>query len=385
MIYFIRLFNLTINEIRIMRIERIELRHIKMKLKNPFKTSMGTDFYVEHLIIKVDSEGLTGWGECVAEGNPFYSYETVETSWHIIKDFIIPSIIGKKVSNLDDEINNWKRIRGHRMAKAGLEAALWDLFAKAKNISLSEMMGGKRKKIDVGVSIGIQRTDKELLNKIGDYLKEGYKRIKIKIEPGYDLKPLGAIRKNFPDILLQVDANSAYSSKHFNLLKKFDEYNLLLIEQPLGYDDIYQHSKLQKILKTPICLDESIHSLEDTITANELGACKIINIKPGRVGGFSEAIKIHNYCMKNKMPIWCGGMLETGIGRAGNVALASLKNFSLPGDISASKRYFEEDIVEPEFTVEKDGTMKVPEGAGIGVKVNMNFLNRITIKKLTFR
>lgn len=368
-----------------MKIESIELRHIKMKLVSPFKTSMGTDFFVEHIIIKVQSDGISGWGECVAEGNPFYSYETVFTSWYILKEFIIPTVVGREVSSIGKTIRRWNHIRGHRMAKAGLESALWDLFAKRKNVSLSKLMGGIRKKIDVGVSIGIQKSEKDLLKKVDGYIRKGYKRIKIKIEPGYDINPVKSLRKHFPNILLQVDANSAYSLKDFNRIKKLDDYNLLLIEQPLGYEDIYQHSKLQRELKTPICLDESIHSLDDTIAALELGACRVINIKPGRVGGFSEAIKIHNYCMKNKIPVWCGGMLETGIGRAGNVALASLKNFTLPGDISASKRYFQQDIVEPEFTVDIDGTMKVPQGSGIGVQVNKKLLEKFTVTKKLFR
>lgn len=368
-----------------MKIESVELRHIKMELVSPFKTSMGTDFFVEHIIIKVESEGITGWGECVAEANPFYSYETVKTSWHILKDFIIPTIIGKSFSKIEDTINRWNHIRGHRMAKAGLEASLWDLLAKRKNVSLSKLMGGIRKRIDVGVSIGIQKSEKDLIKKVEDYIQQGYKRIKIKIQPGYDIKPVKAIRKYFPNIILQVDANSAYSLKDISRIKKLDEFNLLLIEQPLGYEDIYQHSKLQRELKTPICLDESIHSLDDTIAAIELDACRVINIKPGRVGGFSESIKIHNYCMRHKIAVWCGGMLETGIGRAGNVALASLKNFTLPGDISASKRYFEQDIVEPEFMVDKDGTMKVPEGVGIGVEVDKKLLTKFTVSKELFR
>jgi O-succinylbenzoate synthase len=368
-----------------MKIESVELRHIKMKLVSPFKTSMGTDFFVEHIIIKVQSGGITGWGECVAEGNPFYSYETVKTSWHILRDFLITTILGRQLSNIDVAINNWRHVRGHRMAKAGLEAALWDLFAKAKNLSLSKLFGGVRKKIDVGVSIGIQNSEKDLLKKVEDYIQEGYKRIKIKIQPGYDVKPVKTLRKYFPEIMLQVDANSAYSLKDIKTIKKLDEFDLLLIEQPLGYEDVYQHSKLQREIRTPICLDESIHSLDDTLAALELDACRIINIKPGRVGGFTEAIKIHNYCMKNKIPVWCGGMLETGIGRAGNVALASLKNFTLPGDISASKRYFEQDIVDPEFIVDKDGTMNVPDGLGIGVKVCEKLLNKVTAAKELFK
>jgi o-succinylbenzoate synthase len=365
-----------------MKIERVELRHIKMELVSPFTTSMGTEYDEEHIIVRVDSEGLTGWGESVAEGTPFYSYETVTTAWHILKDFLIPSILMKDISGIDEAIKSYEKVRGHMMAKAGLEAALWDLFAKSKNISLSKMMCGTKEKIDVGVSIGIQSSVPELINKVEGYLSEGYKRIKIKIAPGSDIQFVQALRKEFPDIMLQVDANSAYELRHIDLFRKLDEYNLLLIEQPLGYEDIYDHSKLQREIKTPICLDESIHSLDDTRAAIELDSCRVINIKPGRVGGFTESKLIHDYCASKNIPVWCGGMLESGIGRAGNVALASLTNFTLPGDISASKRYYKNDIVEPEFVVNKDGTMDVPTKPGIGVNINMEMLERVTVKNL---
>jgi O-succinylbenzoate synthase len=246
------------------------------------------------------------------------------------------------------------------------------------------MLGGTRDKIDVGVSIGIQKSESELIKKVNGYLNEGYKRIKIKISPGYDIQFVKAIRKEFPDILLQVDANSAYQLEHIKLFKEMDDYNLLLIEQPLGYEDIYDHSKLQKELKTPICLDESIHSLDDTRAAIELDSCRVINIKPGRVGGFAESKLIHDYCASKNIHVWCGGMLESGIGRAANVALASLPNFTLPGDISASKRYYKEDIVEPEFIVNKDGTMDVPTKPGIGVEVNLEMLEKVTVRKQSF-
>ncbi|MBK6914534.1 MAG: o-succinylbenzoate synthase, partial [Ignavibacteriales bacterium] len=246
------------------------------------------------------------------------------------------------------------------------------------------MMGGTRDKIDVGVSIGIQSSVPDLIKKIEGYLAEGYKRIKIKIAPGNDIQFVKAVRKEFPQILFQVDANSAYELKHIDLFKQMDDLNLLLIEQPLGYEDIYDHSKLQKELKTPICLDESIHSLDDTRAAIELDSCRVINIKPGRVGGFTESKLIHDYCASKNIPVWCGGMLESGIGRAGNVALASLQNFTLPGDISASKRYYKEDIVEPEFLVNKDGTMDVPTKTGISVEVNMKMLEKVTVKKKVY-
>ncbi len=368
-----------------MRIEKIELRHVKMVLVSPFVTSMGTEYDEEHIIVRVDADGVTGWGESVAEGTPFYSYETVPTAWHILQDFLIPSILGKDIANVDEAIASYAKVRGHMMAKAGLEAALWDAFAKTNNISLSKMIGGTRKKIDVGVSIGIQSSVAELIKKVEGYLAEGYKRIKIKISPGYDLQFVEALRREFHDILLQVDANSAYTLNDINLFKKMDNYNLLLIEQPLGYEDIFDHSKLQRELKTPICLDESIHSLDDTRAAIELDSCRIINIKPGRVGGFTESKLIHDYCATMNIPVWCGGMLESGIGRAGNVALASLPNFTLPGDISASKRYYTEDIVEPEFVVNPDGTMDVPTKPGIGVEINMKMLEKVTVRSMALK
>ena len=270
------------------------------------------------------------------------------------------------------------------MAKAGLEAALWDAFAKSQNISLSKMLGGTRDKVDVGVSIGIQSSVDVLLKKVEGYLAEGYKRIKIKISPGFDMQFIEALRKEFPGLLLQVDANSAYTLEDIDLFREMDHFGLSLIEQPLGYEDIYDHSKLQRELKTPICLDESIHSLDDTRAAIELDSCRIINIKPGRVGGFTESKLIHDYCASMNIPVWHGGMLESGIGRAGNVALASLPNFTLPGDISASKRYYLEDIVDPEFVVNPDGTMDVPVKPGIGVEVNMKMLDKVTVRKEIF-
>jgi len=365
-----------------MRIERIELRHVKMILVSPFVTSMGTEYDEEHIIVRVDADGVTGWGESVAEGTPFYSYETVPTAWHILQDFLMPAVLGKELNSVDEAIAGYAKVRGHMMAKAGIEAALWDAFAKSKGISLSQMMGGTRKKIDVGVSIGIQDSVPGLIKKVEGYLAEGYKRIKIKIAPGLDLQFVDALRKEFPGTMLQVDANSAYKLEDIDIFKKMDNYGLVLIEQPLGYEDIFDHSKLQRELKTPICLDESIHSLDDTRAAIELDSCRVINIKPGRVGGFTESKLIHDYCASMNIPVWCGGMLESGIGRAGNVALASLPNFTLPGDISASKRYYKEDIVEPEFLVNKDGTMDVPTKPGIGVEVNMRVLDNVTVRSV---
>jgi len=367
-----------------MHIERIELRHIRMELVSPFETSMGVETAEEHIIVRVDGEGLTGWGESVAEATPFYSYETVQTAWHILRDFLIPAVLGKRLNSINEAINLNARVRGHMMAKAGLEAALWDLSAKASGLPLATLLGGSRKRIDVGVSIGIQKSPAELVRSVGGYLQEGYKRIKIKIAPGRDLTFIAAVRKEYPDILFQVDANSAYGLEHAPVFQAMDDYHLVLIEQPLGYDDIFDHSKLQRVLRTPICLDESIHSLADCRAALELDSCRVINIKPGRVGGFTESKAIHDLCASRNVPVWHGGMLESGIGRAGNVALASLPNFILPGDISASKRYYRQDIVQPLFEVASDGTMGVPQLPGIGVEVVMEQLDRVTVHKESY-
>ena len=355
-----------------MRIDRIELRLIKMNLVAPFETSFGVELDEQHIIVRVDAGGVTGWGECVAMADPFYSYETNQTAWHILRDYMIPKVLKQDIADPEEVIARGSRVRGHNMAKAGLEFALWDLFAKARGLSLSKTLGGTRERIPVGVSVGLQSSPAELVKKVTGYLSEGYSRIKIKIAPGRDLDMVAAVRKEFPKILLQVDANSAYTLDSVKLFRAMDEYNLLLIEQPLGYDDIYDHSKLQRELKTPICLDESIHTVADARAALELNSCRIINIKPGRVGGYAESIKIHDLCAASNVPVWHGGMLESGIGRAGNVALASLPNFTLPGDISASKRYYTEDIVEPAFEVAADGTMGVPTKPGIGVDVVMD-------------
>jgi O-succinylbenzoate synthase len=367
-----------------MRIDRIELRLVKMQLVAPFETSFGVELDEEHIIVRVDAEGLVGWGECVASHDPFYSYETNQTAWHILHDYLVPSVLKQDIADIDDAVGRWERIRGHNMAKAGLESALWDLFAKAKGVSLSKLLGGTRERIPVGVSVGIQASPAALVERVGRYLREGYARIKLKIAPERDVKFVTAVREAFPKILLQVDANSAYRLEDINVFRAMDELNLLLIEQPLSHDDIYDHSKLQRELKTAICLDESIHSAADARAALELNSCRIINIKPGRVGGYQESMRIHDLCARRDAPVWHGGMLETGIGRAGNVALASLPNFKLPGDISASKRYYKEDIVEPEFEVAPDGTMAVPTKPGIGVDVVMERLDKATLKREEF-
>jgi o-succinylbenzoate synthase len=368
-----------------MRIERVELRHVKLTLVAPFVTSMGVETDEEHIIVRVDAGGVTGWGESVAGATPYYSYETTQTAWHILREFLIPAVLGAEISSVADAIAPGTRVRGHMMAKAGLESALWDAFAKAQGVSLSRILGGTRERIDVGVSIGIQPSPGELVTKVTGYLEEGYRRIKIKIAPGRDLAYVKAVRQEYPGVLLQVDANSAYELGDVDLFRALDGCGLLLIEQPLSHDDIYDHSKLQRELKTPICLDESIHSVADARAALELKSCRVINIKPGRVGGFAESRLIHDLCLTRDIPVWHGGMLESGIGRAGNVALASLPNFTLPGDISASRRYYREDIVEPAFEVARDGTMTVPTGPGIGVDVMPERLEKVTVRREEFK
>ncbi len=367
-----------------MRIEHIELRQITMRLVAPFETSFGVELDEEHIIVRVDGEGLTGWGECVASRDPFYSYETNQTAWHILRDYLIPAILSQDLASVDDASTKWARVRGHEMAKAGIESALWDWFAKARGVSLAQLLGGTRDRIAVGVSVGIQASPAALVARVENYLREGYARVKLKIAPGRDLPFVAAVRRAFPNLLLQVDANSAYTLADLATLRALDDFDLLLIEQPLSHDDIFDHHKLQRELKTPICLDESILSLADARAAIELNSCRIINIKPGRVGGFTESKRIHDFCAVHGVPVWHGGMLESGIGRAGNVALAALPNFTLPGDISASKRYYVEDLVEPEFTVDARGTMAVPAQPGIGVTVIAERLERVTTRREMF-
>mgnify|MGYP001611073673 CR=1 FL=1 len=367
------------------RVEQIELRHISMPLVAPFETSFGVEREREGLIVTLRGEGLTGWGEVVASREPGYSPETAQTEWHILHEFIIPNVLGREFANVETLEAIYDNVRGHPMAKAGIQAALYDLLAKAQGVSLQKMLGGSGEKVKVGVSVGIQPSAGALVERVRAYLADGYPRIKIKIKPGRDVAEAQAVRKAFPDILLQVDANSAYTLDDAATIKAMDDLNLLLIEQPLSEDDIFDHAKLQPQLKTAICLDESILSARHARWAHELGACRIINIKPGRVGGLREAIRIHDYCAEHDIPVWCGGMLETGIGRAANVALASLPNFRLPGDISASARYWKEDIVEPAFTLNSDGTLTVPTGPGLGVAVREELLERFTVKKEMYR
>ncbi|CAG0936686.1 O-succinylbenzoate synthase [Thermoflexales bacterium] len=366
-----------------MSIDRITLYLVNLRLVAPFETSFGIEHDRQCVIVRVEADGLTGWGECPAERTFGYSYETTTTVWHALKDFLIPRSLGQPI-DLAATCHLGERLRGHNMARHGLEAALWDIVAQQQALSLSKALGGTRDRVAVGVSIGIQASADALIAKIEDYLAQGYGRIKIKIKPGYDLEIVKRVRERFPQLLLQVDANSAYHLPDAPLFEAMDEYGLLLIEQPFGWDDIYEHSQLQPLLKTSVCLDESIHSLGHAALALELKACRVINIKPARVSGFTESRRIHDLCQVHDIPVWCGGMLETGIGRAGNVALASLPNFTLPGDISASKRYYTEDIAEPLFVLNPDSTLSVPTTPGLGVTVNEQALHRFTERKEIF-
>jgi O-succinylbenzoate synthase len=364
-----------------MNLEAVELFHLSMRLRNPFRTSFGVEHDRQCLILRVEAGGLAGWGECVAGEFPGYSYETAETAWHVLEDFFIPAL-AQHPSLAPQELRNaLKGYKGHPLARAGLEMALWDLLGKRQGRSLKKLLGGQRTRVPVGVSIGIQKDLATMLAKVDDYLAQGYQRIKVKIKPGADLDIIEGIRQHHAKVRLQVDANSAYRIEDAKHLKQLDDHELELIEQPLAEDDILDHARLQKQLKTALCLDESILSLRHTNQAVEAGACKVINIKPGRVGGLSEALAIHNYCHEVDIPVWCGGMLETNVGRAANLAIAALPGFRLPGDISASERYYEVDIAGPGFELNPDSTINVPERPGLGIEIDVGAIERFTLRK----
>lgn len=368
-----------------MKLEKIELLHLSIPLKEPFQTSSETKDHIEHNLVIVHSQDMIGFGECTCNQTPYYIYETTETAWYILTKFIIPHVLGLEVNSIDDLINHpmYKAVKGNNFAKAGLELAVWDLLAKREGRSLSNMLGGQKNFIESGVSIGIQKDIPALLKKIEGFLKQGYKRIKMKIKPGFDYEFLKSVRQEYPHLPIMADANSAYKLSDIELFKKMDELNLMMYEQPLGYDDIVDHALLQKEISTPICLDESIHSAEDARKAIELGSCRIINIKVGRVGGLAEAKKIHDVCQANGVPVWCGGMHEYGIGRAHNIAINSLPNFILPGDVSGSDKYYHQDIVMPSIDI-IDGCISVPKGIGIGVEPQMDIIKKYTVKQQTF-
>lgn len=355
-------------------IEQVEIRTVRLPLNEPFETSFGRIDSRLIFLVAVKGGGETGWGEVVAAEEPLYSYETVGTALHVIRDYLAPALLAEPVSDIADLARRLAPFRGHNMAKAGLELAYMDLLARLKCQSLSQLIGGTRDRIPVGVSLGIQPALDQLLDRVDRYLGLGYQRIKLKIKPGWDIKVVEEVRRRHPDILLSVDANAAYTLIDYQHLKELDQFGLLMIEQPLEHDDLMDHARLQAELATPICLDESITGIKRAQQALDLGSCRLINIKIGRVGGYSQALGIHDLCYAKGIPVWCGGMLESGIGRAHNIALASLPGFSLPGDISASSRYFARDLIVPEVAVSADGTVAAPQGPGLGFEVNLDYI-----------
>jgi o-succinylbenzoate synthase len=367
-----------------MKIESIALREIRMRLKSPFETSFGTVQDRRIVLVEVVADGVSGWGEVTAGETPAYNPETTDTAWHVLSDFLAPGVIGKTVSKSSELPALMSQIRGHEMAKSGIENALWDAEAKLRGIPLYKHLGGTMEEIACGVSLGIRENPDALVRKVEEELRSGYQRIKLKIKPGKDYQFVAAVRKQFPQIRLSVDANSAYTLDDAEHLKSLDEFDLLMMEQPLNWDDIYAHCKLQAQIKTAICLDECIHNTRHALTAIELKSCRIINIKLGRVSGHSEARLMQDACRTNGIPVWCGGMLESGIGRAHNIAMSTLPGFSLPGDVSASHRYWSEDIVEPAIEVAAKGTIQVPRTPGLGYAVKRELVEKLTVRRNVF-
>jgi len=364
-----------------MNIELIAIRELKMRLKAPFETSFGVTHNRRILLVEVVADGVSGWGEVTTGETPSYNPETTDTAWHVISDFIAPLLTGKSIASAADVATLLAGIRGHEMAKAGVENALWDIEAQQKRLPLAKLVGGSWDEIRCGVSLGIRENPEALVKKVAEEVSNGYQRIKLKIKPGKDLEYVAAARREFPETQLSVDANSAYALEDTEHLQKLDAFHLLMIEQPLRWDDIHSHAKLQKQIETAICLDECINSVNDAQAAIESGACRIINIKLGRVGGHSSARKVHDMCWQNNIPVWCGGMLEAGVGRAHNIAMSSLPNFTLPGDVSASARYWDEDIIDPEVEVTPQGTIRVPTTPGLGYKVKRELVEKLTVRK----
>lgn len=367
-----------------MIIERAVLREVPLRLREYFEISSGGQHERRVLLLTLHGEGLEGWSECVAMERPSYSYETTSTAWSTLTEILLPAVVGRRFDTPEEFVAPIEWVRGHEMARAAVEMAAYDILARAAGVSLSKMLGGVREAVPVGVSVGLKDTDDLLVEAVGGYIDEGYARIKIKIKPGRDVDMLAEVRGRFPDVRLMADANSAFTLDDVDRLRELDALDLMMIEQPLRYDDILHHARLQERLATPVCLDESIKSDRDAELALALGACRTINIKPGRVGGFAVSRAIHDRMAAAGLPVWCGGMLESGIGRAHNLALASLAGFSLPGDISASRRYWERDIVEPEFEV-VDGMMTVPTRPGIGVAVDEERIGSLTVRTAEFR
>jgi O-succinylbenzoate synthase len=367
------------------KIASIELREIRLPLIHFFETSFGRTTERRILLVRAcDADGVEGWGECTAGEGPFYSEEWAESAWPVIKNYLAPMTVGREVAGASEVSALMRAVRGNRMAKAAIETACWDIEARRSGVPLWQLLGGVHAEIACGVSIGIQDTPEALLDKIGRELDAGYQRIKIKIKPGWDSAIVKRVRARFPDIQLMVDANSAYTLNNAPLFRSMDEYNLMMAEQPLAYDDMVDHARLQEQIATPVCLDESIRSSEDARKAIEMGACRIVNVKLGRVGGHGEARKVERVCREKDVPVWCGGMLESGIGRAHNIALATLAGFTLPGDVSASARYWEEEIIEPPVTVSARGTIAAPAAPGIGFEIKHKRIDALTVRKESY-
>ncbi len=365
-----------------MRIDQIDLSIVRLPLVRPFQTSSSRKAHLDHILVRVSGSNVVGWGECASPSDPYYCPETTETCWHILKDFLVPSVLGREWSTIAELVGLYRMVKGNRFARAGLEMACWDALARSRGVPLHALLGGTQPEILSGVSLGIESGVEVLFEQIDRYLEEGYRRIKLKIAPGWDVDVVRQVRERHPGILLQVDANSAYTLEDLPTLKALDDFDLLLIEQPLAHDDIIDHAQLQAALRTPICLDESIHSADDARKALELDACRVINIKVSRVGGLLEAKRVHDVCHARGVPVWCGGMHEFGIGRAANVAISSLPGFTLPGDVSGSDKYYAEDIVEPPILAHR-GAIGMFEGPGLGVEPILDRIEARTLRTLT--
>jgi o-succinylbenzoate synthase len=369
----------------LLRLDRIQVRHLRLPLLSPFETSFGRTTDKEFLLLSVTAEGVTGHGECVADTDPFYLPETLGTVWHLLRDFLAPMAFALDLRDPRELRPALARVRGHEMAKAGLEMAVWDLFARQAGEPLYRLLGGRGGTIAAGVSVGLQKDAGALVEKVAREVEAGYRRIKIKIKPGQDTSLVEAVRKRFPAVPLMADANSAYTLEDAPLFRELDAHGLMMVEQPLAWDDIVDHAQLQRQIRTAVCLDESIRSPEDARKALELGACRIVNVKAGRVGGLAASVAVHDLCRARGAPVWCGGMLESGIGRLANVHLQTLPGFTLPGDTSASARYFAEDLIDPPVTVSPEGTIAVPEGPGLGHEIVWPRVERATLAREEWR
>ncbi len=367
-----------------MQIERIDLKMVRLPLVRPFQTSSSRKDHLDHILVRVEAGDVVGWGECASPSDPYYCPETTETCWHILRDFLAPLVLGREWADLDELTGFYRAVKGNNFARSGLEMACWDALARSQDKSLATMLGGTRSEILSGVSLGIEKEFETLVDQIERFLEEGYRRIKLKIAPGRDVDVVRRVRERFPLVPLQVDANSAYTLLDIETLAALDEFDLLLIEQPLAHDDIIDHVRLQAALKTPICLDESIHSADDARKALDLGACRVINIKVSRLGGLREAKRVHDLCLARGVPVWCGGMHEFGIGRAANVAIASLLGFTLAGDVSGSDKYYASDIVDPPVLAH-DGAIKVFDGPGLGVEPVEERIRARTLREISIK